>query len=181
MTDTNETDAPDWETFMESANERYLEAFERNIDAQADFVESWMEALEASSDAGTVENGLEGYAKAYQAWMEAAEKQVEQLTVSLEGEDISTEAFRDNWLQAANEAFKDVMSTSAFAATTGETIESVLDRMQETDEYAEDTLHTLGFATVGDVEEVGERLLDVERRQQSIEDKLETVIEELQG
>lgn len=180
MTNTNETDAPDWEAFMESANERYLEAFERNVEAQADFVETWMDAIEESTDTGTVEDGLEGYAKAYQAWMDAAEKQVEQLSASMEGEEIATEAFRDNWLQAANEAFKEVMSTSAFAATTGETIESVLDRMQEADEYAEETLHMLGFATVGDVEEVGERLLDVERRQQSIEDKLDTVIEELQ-
>lgn len=180
MTDTNETDAPDWEAFMESANERYLEAFERNVEAQADFVESWMDTIEASTETGTVEDGLEGYAKAYQAWMQAAEKQLEQLNASLEGEEISTEAVRDNWLQAANEGFKEVMSTSAFAASTGETIESVLDLKQESDEYAEDTLHTLGFATVGDVEEVGDRLLEVERRQQSIEDKLETIIEELQ-
>lgn len=180
MTDTNDTDGTDWEAFMESANERYLEAFERNVDAQASFVESWMDTIDESTDADHLENGLDGYARAYKAWMEAAEDQVEQLNATMEGEDVSTEAFRDRWLNAANEAFKEVMSTSAFAATTGETIESVLDVQQEADEYAEETLHTLGFATVSDIHEVGERLLEVERRQQTIEDKLDTVIEEIQ-
>lgn len=180
MTDTNETDATDWEAFMESANERYLEAFEQNVEAQATFVESWMDAVEGAADPEAVENAPDGYAKAYEAWMQAAEDQVEQLNATMEGEDVSTEAFRDNWLNAANDAFKEVMGTSAFAATTGDTIESVLDLKQDADEYAEDTLHTLGFATVADVEEVGERLLELERRQQTIEDKLDTVIQELQ-
>ncbi len=181
MTDSNDTTETDWEAFMEQANERYLDAFERNVEAQAAFVETWMDAIEDSADGEHIEDGLEGYAKAYKAWMRAAEDQVERMNATLEGSDVSTEAFRDRWLNAANEAFKEVMSTSAFAAATGDTVESALDLKREADEYAEETLHSLGFATVGDVEEVGERLIEVERRQQRIEERLDDILEELQG
>ena len=166
---------------METTNRQFLEAFERNVAAQAEFVETWMDAIEDSTDEDRMEENLEGYAKAYEAWMSAAEEQVDRLNASLEGEDVSLEAFRDRWLNAANQAFKEVMSTSAFAAATGDTVQSALDLKQEADEYAADTLHGLGFATVRDVDEVGERLIELERRQQRIEEQLDEVLEELRA
>lgn len=181
MTDADDTSHTEWDAFFEEANKRYLEAFERNVAAQSEFVNSWMRALEESTDKDHMEAGMEGYSKAYKAWMEAAEDQVERMTASFEGADISTEEFRDRWLRAANDAFKEVMSTSAFAAMTGDTVERALDFKQGADELAEETLHGLGFATVGDVEEVGDRLIELERRQQRIEEHLEDVLEELRG
>ena len=181
MTDTDDTTDTEWDAFFEEANKRYLEAFERNVTAQSEFVDAWMTALEESTDRDHLESGMEGYAKAYDVWMEAAEDQVERMTASFEGADVSTEEFRDRWLRAANEAFKEVMSTNAFAAMTGDTVGSALDLKQEADELAEETLHGLGFATVGDVEEVGDRLIELERRQQRIEEHLEEILEELQG
>lgn len=166
---------------MEDANEQFLEAIERNVEAQATFVETWMNAIENSTRDGQIEDGLEGYAKAYEAWMEAAAAQVDRMNAMLEGEDISMDAVRNQWMNAANEAFKEVMSTTAFAATTGDTVEAVLDLKRQTDEYAEDTLHTLGFSTVGDIEEVGERLVELERRQQRIEERLEDVLDHLES
>ena len=166
---------------MENANEQFLEAFERNVEAQAEFVETWMAAIEESTDEDLTRDGLEGYARAYKAWMNAAEEQVDRLNASIEGEDISLESFRDRWLNAANQAFKEVMSTSAFAAATGDTVEAALDLKEQADEQAEETLHVLGFATVGDIDEVGERLIEVERRQQRIEEQLDEILEELRA
>lgn len=179
MTPTEDTTETDWEAFMENANEQFLEAFERNVEAQAEFVETWMAAIEESTDEDMTRDGLEGYARAYKAWMNAAEEQVDRLNASIEGEDVSLEAFRDRWLNAANQAFKEVMSTSAFAAATGETVEAALDFKEQADEQAEETLHALGFATGGDIDEVGERLIEVERRQQRIEEQLDEILEEL--
>ncbi|MFB6152645.1 MAG: poly(R)-hydroxyalkanoic acid synthase subunit PhaE [Halodesulfurarchaeum sp.] len=176
--DTNETD---WEAFMEDANEEFLEAFERNVEAQATFVETWMDALEGATEEDRASESLDGYAKAYQAWMDAAEEQMSEFENVLEGEEVSMESFRHRWLNAANEAFKEMMSTTAFAAATGETVESVMDLKEQTDEFADETLHTLGFATARDLEEVGERLVELERRQQDVEEDLEEVLETLEN
>jgi hypothetical protein len=89
---------------------------------------------------------------------------------------VAPEDFRDIWLNAANESFKEVMGTSAFAAATGETVGDALELQQAIDAATEETLAALGFATGGDVEEVGARLVELERRQHAVEEKLDRVL-----
>ena len=48
------------------------------------------------------------------------------------------------------------------------------------DEMADETLHNLGFATKNDVQEIGERLIELERRQHAVETKLDTIIEHVE-
>lgn len=170
-------DPEKWSAFMENMNETFLDQLEQNVEAQAKFVETWMDAVDESADGDTITEGLEGYARAYEVWMNAAETQFERASDVIEGEDVSAEEFRDIWLNAANESFKEVMSTSAFAAMTGQTVEDVLQFQQEVDKQAQDTLHQLGFATEGDISEVGERLIELERRQHAVEEKLDRVLE----
>ncbi|RDI70049.1 poly(R)-hydroxyalkanoic acid synthase subunit PhaE [Halopelagius longus] len=172
----------DWTRFVEETNESFADAFERNAEAQAAFVESWFDAVEESSatDADAWSDGIEGYARAYEVWMAAAEEHLERTIDAVEGEDVDTEEIRDIWLNAANEAFKEVMRTTAFAATTGEAVQNVLEFRQDVDEMSETTLHTLGFATKSDVQEVGERLVELERRQHSVEQKLDRIIDSME-
>jgi hypothetical protein len=179
---TNHSEIPnpdDWSQFVDEMNESFLSAFERNVEAQANFVDSWLDTLDESAtmDSETMSEGLEGYARAYETWMDAVETQFERSADAMAGEDVDMEEFRDVWLNAANESFKEVMSTAAFAAMTGETVENALEFRQEVDEAAEETLHGLGFATREDVVEVGERLVELERRQHSIETKLDEILE----
>jgi hypothetical protein len=61
---------------------------------------------------------------------------------------------------------------------TGQNLESVLDFQQQMNDTAEETLHGMGFATTGDIREIGERLVEVERRQQAIESKLDQLIDQ---
>lgn len=173
-------DPEKWSEFMEDANEAFLNQLEQNVEAQAKFVETWMDAVETSTENDTLSEGLEGYARAYEVWMNAAETQFERTSDAIEGEDVGLEEFRDIWLNAANESFKEVMSTSAFAAATGQTVEDVLHFQQEVDESAQRTLHQLGFATEGDISEVGERLVELERRQHRVEEKLDRVLDALE-
>ncbi len=104
---------------------------------------------------------------------------VDRMNDQLEGEDVDIEEFRDIWLNTANEAFKDVMSTTAFARMTGETVGDVLEMQQQADEAAQETLGSLGFATQDDVVEIGDRLVELERRQHDVEQKLDRVLEHL--
>ncbi|MFC6766242.1 poly(R)-hydroxyalkanoic acid synthase subunit PhaE [Natrinema soli] len=170
----------DWNAFAEQWNEQFLEALEDNMEAQAQFVESWSETVGEVSDDSELSDGVEGYARAYETWMNASQQMVERANDQLEGEDVDVEEFRDIWLNTANEAFKEVMSTTAFAKMTGETVGDVLELQEQADEAAQETLNSLGFATEGDVVEIGDRLVELERRQHAVEEKLDRVLEHLE-
>ncbi|PGF17124.1 poly(R)-hydroxyalkanoic acid synthase subunit [Natrinema sp. CBA1119] len=170
----------DWNAFAEQWNEQFLEALEDNMEAQAQFVESWSETVGEASDDTEISDGVEGYARAYETWMNASQQMVERANDQLEGEDVDIEEFRDIWLNTANEAFKEVMSTTAFAKMTGETVGDVLELQEQADEAAQETLTSLGFATEGDVVEIGDRLVELERRQHAVEQKLDRVLEHVE-
>jgi len=72
--------------------------------------------------------------------MTASQQMVERANDQLEGEDVDIEEFRDIWLNTANEAFKEVASTTAFAKMTGETVGDVLELQEQADEAAQETL-----------------------------------------
>jgi len=150
------------------------------MEAQAQFVESWSETVGEASDDTEISDGVEGYARAYETWMTASQQMVERANDQLEGEDVDIEEFRDIWLNTANEAFKEVMSTTAFAKMTGETVGDVLELQEQADEAAQETLNSLGFATEGDVVEIGDRLVELERRQHAVEQKLDRVLEHVE-
>jgi hypothetical protein len=172
-------DYGDWNGFVEQMNEQFMEAVEANMEAQAEFVESWSEAVEEGVDEPEAAEGVQGYARAYETWMEAAEQMVERANDAVEGDDVDVEEFRDVWLNSANEAFKEVMSTSAFAAATGQTVAGAMEAKRQADDAAETTLHDLGLPTESDVQEVGDRLVELERRQHEVEQKLDRVLEHL--
>jgi truncated hemoglobin YjbI len=165
---------------MNAMNEQFAQTLEQNVEGQTAFVESWFEALESTSDPEEYGDAFEGTANAYATWMEASQRAYERSMDVVSGEDVDPEEFRDIWLNTANEAFKEVADTTAFAATTGQTVEEALEYQQQVNEVANETLHSLGFATKRDVEEVGERLIELERYQHSVEKKLDTVIEDLE-
>ncbi|MFC4541623.1 poly(R)-hydroxyalkanoic acid synthase subunit PhaE [Halosolutus amylolyticus] len=179
MADSQQPQAQNWNELVEQWNEQFIESLEDNMEAQAQFVESWSEAVGEVSEENEISDGVEGYARAYETWMNASQQMVERMNDALEGEDVEMEEFRDVWLNTANEAFKEVMSTTAFAKMTGETVGDVLELQQQADEAAEETLHSLGFATEGDVVEIGDRLVELERRQHAVEQKLDRVLEHL--
>lgn len=179
MTDTP-TQPANWNAFVEQWNEQFMDSLEENMEAQAQFVESWAETVEGATDDAEIGEGVEGYARAYEAWMDASERMVERMNNQLEGEDVEMEEFRDIWLNTANDAFKEVMSTTAFARMTGETVGDLMEAQQDAEEAAESTLSTLGFATESQMLEVGDRLVELERRQQAVEEKLDRVLEELE-
>ena len=178
MTDS-QPQSQNWNAFVEQWNEQFLEALEDNMEAQAQFVESWSETVGEVSEDNELSDGVEGYARAYETWMNASQQMVERMNDQLEGEDVDVEEFRDIWLNTANEAFKDVMSTTAFAKMTGETVGDVLELQQQADEASQETLRSLGFATEDDVVEIGDRLVELERRQHAVEKKLDRVLEHL--
>jgi len=179
MSDTTQSTAGDepWSEYAEELNRSFFEAFEQNMQMQSEFLDSWRESLDESQLDETTVEGMAGASRAYEVWMEAAETQYELLDESLRGEDVELEAFRDLWLNASNEAFKEVMGTSAFAAATGQTIGDMLEASEQFDQLSQESLHSLGFATDGDIEEIGERLVELERRQHAVEGKLDRLIE----
>lgn len=179
----SDRDHPDeWSVFATRINESMLDAIERNVDAQSTFLETWMDTLESSADVvEDPEEILLGYSRAFEIWMEAAEDQFDEIVTGFETGSVRPEAVRDAWLQAANEAFQEMMRTDAFANVTGRTIEDALEAQQQADEAAEETIRSLGFAARTDIIEIGERLVELERRQHAVEDKLGRVLENIES
>jgi len=168
----------DWSEMVEQMNEAVAQSIEQNMEAQAAFVESWSDAVgDSMLEEDELSEGIEGYAAAYEVWMDAAEQMFERTAAAAEGEDVEPTEFRDIWLQSANEAFKEVMSTSAFASANGQLVEAMMEMQQEADEMTQDTLAQMGMATRGDVEEVGERLVELERRQHELGEKVDQVLD----
>jgi len=180
MSDTNDVQE-EWSRMVEQMNDAVADSVEQNMQAQAAFMESWADAVEDSvPEEDVLAEGMQGYNKAYEVWMDAAERMFERSTDAAQGEDVEPSEFRDIWLQSANEAFKEVMGTSAFAAANGQLVESMLEMRQEADEIGQDTIAQLGFPTRDDMDEVGERLVELERRQQAVEQKLDRVLDALE-
>ena len=181
MSDTNTDVQEEYSEMVEEMNEAVSESMEQNMQAQAAFVESWTEAVsESMLEDDELTEGMEGYNQATEVWMDAAERMFERSADAAQGEDVDPTEFRDIWLQSANEAFKEIMGTSAFAAANGQLIESMMEMRQQADEVSQETIAELGFPTRGDVEEVGERLIELERRQQDVEEKLDRVLDALE-
>jgi hypothetical protein len=180
MSDSNEVQT-EWNQMVEQMNDAVADSIEQNMEAQAAFVESWADAFDNNvPEEDVVEDGIEGYNRAYEVWMDASEQLFERSADAAQGEDVSPSEFRDIWLQSANEAFKEVMSTSAFAAANGQLVEALMEMQQEVDEMGQDTIAGMGLPTQGDVEEVGERLVELERRQHAVEEKLDDVLDALE-
>ena len=180
MSDTNQMQ-DEWNEMVEQMNEAVASSIEQNMEAQAAFMESWADAVEGNlPEEDVVADGIEGYSRAYEVWMDAAEQMYERTSDVAQGEDVDPGEFRDLWLQSANEAFKEVMSTSAFAAANGQLVESMMEMQQQADELSQDTIAQLGFPTRDDVDEVAERLVELERRQHAVEQKLDRILEHLE-
>jgi len=179
MSDTNPDDIQaEWTKMVEQMNDAVADSMEQNMKAQAAFVESWADAVEDSiPEEDALAEGIEGYNDAYEEWMNAAEQMFERTADAARGEEVEPSEFRDIWLQSANEAFKQVMSTSAFAAANGQLVDRMMELRQETDEVSQETLAQLGFPTRDDVTEVGERLVELERRQHDLEEKLDRILD----
>jgi dGTP triphosphohydrolase len=192
MSNTSNTDpetaSENWTEMIEGMNDAMSRSIEQNMQAQAAFMESWSNAFDGASgkaESGEemeamVSEGMEGYGRAQEIWMDAAERMAERVTDAAEGEDVSITEFRDIWLQSANEAFGEVMSTTAFAAGTGQTVSQMMELQQQADDLTQETLEQLGFATSEDVEEIGARLIELERRQHDVSKKLDRVLEALE-
>jgi hypothetical protein len=181
MSDNTKQTQAEWNELVEDMNEAVAQSMEQNMEASAAFMDSWANAMEDSMPSESeLSEGVEGYGDAYEVWMDAAEQMFERTTAAAEGEDVAVTEFRDIWLQSANEAFKEVMGTSAFAAANGQLVNAMMEMREEADEIGEDTLAQLGMPTRSDIEEVGERLIELERRQHAVEEKLDRILEALE-
>ena len=173
MADDSQADLmeTEWTDFVGQMNEQLFETMEASAQAQAEFVEALFEGAE-SMDGDQFSDGM-GYSQAYEVWMEAAEESVEMAASDASSGEISPNEFRDLWLDAANDAFKEVVSTEAFASIAGKATQEALELRQTADETRQGTLRELGFATERDVREIGERLAELERRQNDVEQELD--------
>ena len=181
MSDMNDDAQENWNRLVEQMNEAMTKSVEQNMEAQAQFMESWADTMEQSMpEEEMMSESFEAYSNAYDVWMDAADEMFERTVDAAEGEDVAPTEFRDIWLSTANEAFKEVMGTSAFAAATGDVVENMMKMQRQTEEVSQDTLSQLGLPTRDEMDEVAERLIELEQRQHAVEEKLVRILEQLE-
>jgi hypothetical protein len=163
---------------VERTNEAVADSVERNIEAQAALIEAWTDAFGGMiPDEEVVDEGVSGYVSAYEVWLDGVEELFDRIVGGIEGEDLQPEELRDIWLQTSNDALSELMSTGAFAAVDEQFIDTVLEAQIEVDEIVQDSLSQAGFATRKDTAEVAERLVELERRQQAVEETLDAILD----
>lgn len=169
----------EWLEYTARLNEQLVSGFERNVEAQGDLIEAWAESLEDGFTPTDPGEAIESYAEAYRIWLETAEEQFDDTLDGMETGELEPAVIRDRWLSAANESFKEVMGTTAFAEMTGRSIEDALATQQEADSVSQESLAALGFATRSDIMEIGERLVELERRQHELTNELRELLVEI--
>ena len=174
-------DGSTWAEAAVEMNEQMLRSIEQNVEAQTTFVETWAETIEDLSESpGDPEELIGSQAAVTSLWLETTAEQFEELMVSLSEGELTPSEARDRWLTTANRTANELMDTTAFAAATGRTIEAALGAQQAADETAQDTLSSMGFATREDILEIGDRIVELERRQHAVEQKLDRILETLE-
>lgn len=162
-------------------SEEIIHGIDQYIEAQTAFIETWVESIEASTDDEVLTSGARGIAEAYEVWLAASREWTDHLTAVTEGEEFDPRAVRDVWLRAANESSQAIMGTDAFARLTGQRVEEALEIQRQRDETVQAMLEGMGVATSHSVEEVGERLVELERRHHDVAQKLDRILERLEG
>jgi len=159
-------------------NEAVAHSVEQHIAMQTTLVETVTDAFDQTVPrADVVEEGVEGYSSAYSVWIEGMEELFETAVSAVEGEDVGPGELRDIWLKSTNDTLSELMSTGAFAAVDDRFVEALLAAQFEIDEVTQDSLAQVGIATRKDVSETSERLVELERRHQAVERKLDRLIE----
>lgn len=181
MSDRNIEMKEGWNKMVEQMNEAMTRSVEQSMETQAKFMEAWADTMQESMpDDRQMQESFESYNDAYEVWMDAADEMFQRSVDAAEGEEVEITEFRDIWLRTANEAFKQVMGTSGFAAATGNVVESMMEMQQQAEGITQDTLTQFGMPTREDVDEVGERLVELERRQHRVEEKLDRILDQLE-
>jgi len=170
-----------WFERVAALNDLYADSVSQTMDAQGRVVDAWLDSIEESTSQERTQEGVESVFDVYAIWMQAARDSLEEVNDAMEGEDVPIERLRDIWLTAANRAFKEVMWTSAFAEAIGESTGDVLEMRQRLDDVTETTLHEIGLPTEGDIREVGERLVELERRQHDVEARLGELLDAVES
>lgn len=169
---------PGWGRAVEWQYETVRTALERSLEMQRTVVDSWVTAAESTAPPETPQRAqLRRLEWGYDIWEETLLNTLVHLDDAITEDGIDLRQLQMIWLHAMDDAFSDVTSRPAFAAETNDTLEDVLTEQQQLNELRRDFLHASNLPTDRDLEEVGERLLDLEARQKRIEEKLDAVLD----
>lgn len=174
-------DAMDVDQLFPLMSQELMRGVDQYVEAQNRFLEAWQDSVKESTDDELITSGTTGLVEAYEVWLDASREWTEQLFAVTEGEELDPRAIRDVWLRAANESSQALMGTRAFARMTGERVRDGLELQRQRDEATQAALESMGVATAHSMEEVGERLVELERRQHRVEGKLDDLLDHLES
>lgn len=119
------------------------------------------------------QRSLEAHRKLYETWLEATRDSLEKLQGAVapakaEPPPLSYEGLYDLWINAYAKLFTEAMNTPLFAATIGQYLDTMLEIKKGLNHSTGKTLKALGLPTRGDLDEIYERLIAIDRRLQEL-------------
>ncbi|MFA5860137.1 MAG: poly(R)-hydroxyalkanoic acid synthase subunit PhaE [Candidatus Thermoplasmatota archaeon] len=136
---------------------------------------SWQAFLTSLKRAGSHSGGTL-FGESFRIWTQTID-QASQMTAERAsmGEGPPVEDLVNLWTNAYADAIKPVLGSPLYAAAQGETVDAALDARKRLQEQAEHSLRAVGISTRSDLLEVGQRLIELERRQQRVETLLRDI------
>ncbi|SEP08486.1 hypothetical protein SAMN04487948_11383 [Halogranum amylolyticum] len=169
---------PGWGRAVEWQYETARATLERSLEMQRTVVDSWITAAESTAPPETPQRAqLRRLEWGYNIWEETLLNTLVHLDDAIREDGIDLRQLQMIWFHAMDDAFSEVMSRPMFVAEMNDTLEDVLTEQQQLNELRRDFLHASNLPTDRDLEEVGERLLNLEARQKKIEEKLDMILD----
>lgn len=142
---------------------------------------SWKAFLTSLRRAGAHSGGTL-FGESFRIWTQTID-QASQMTVerASNGEGPPVEDLVNLWTNAYADAMKPMLGSPLYAAAQGETVDAALDARKRLQEQAEHSLRSVGISTRSDLLEVGQRLIELERRQQRVENLLREIRSQISG
>ena len=169
---------PGWGRAVEWQYETARATLERSLELQRTVVDNWIAAAESAAPPEAPQRAqLRRLEWGYDIWEETLLNALVHLDDAITEDGIDLRQLQMIWLHAMDDAFSEVMRRPAFAAETNDTLEAVLTEQRQLNHLRRDFLHASNLPTDRDIEEAGERLLNLEARQKKIEEKLDAILD----
>ncbi|MFB6184300.1 MAG: hypothetical protein ABEI96_07070 [Haloarculaceae archaeon] len=161
----------------QTAAETSRTALERSLETQQAAVDGWASTFAPQADEQPTEaTPSQEMAWLYDIWSETLQNALVHLDDAVDEEGIDLDSLQLIWLHALDDAITDVGKRPTFGATMTESVERALTAQYWGDQLRRSVLGSVDVPTDRDIEAVGKRLLDLEYRQKSVEDKLDAVL-----
>jgi hypothetical protein len=159
-----------WDQYSNSMSEHASELMKENLKNQQELYELWMDAF-GIKDEGQKEHDNGPYNAINSFFKRMWEHSVSSIQPTASPDENFrklSEEWQDLWMKAYSKSVMDIVRSPAFADFNGHTLDTNLEMKQTSDRFANWYLSTMGVPTQQNVDEIHQKLHDLDRKMSDI-------------